>query len=501
MLVAALRRWSLVQTKDNGVPSERLYALSPIRAYVRQQWREEHPSEAQALTETLLRDFSVMAAVIDIQSEDAASVPYMISRFSEELPNLFLVIDEAEIRPGNAELGALAAAICAALMRFFFIARLPQQGVQLMTRGARIAARDGNWKDASAKIVQAASLVQRGQDPRMAAEVEMMLDGFPTEDAETCGNIAMTRAILTKQRGDALAAEGHARDAIAHYQMVRNELATQLDQETDELRWEENNNDLSGSFQMLGDALLALKRPGEARTAYEGALRLVSGGSVAVNEGQILHQIGNCQSNLGEHADAADYYARAAVCFQAVGMKEYLSNALCGLGYALMEFDDERPLPEAPPSIVLSEGLDDSVESVVRCLSATHQPNDGACAWAIGKLFGVVVVLGFSDEAWRLGEVGGALKKWVTDAHGDGVNENAVGRGEKLEWLHVDALAALMSTIAAFEERVDTVGRVRERDIDQLSKAWSAQGPWTGLKSSSFDWLGVYLRRKWSFTA
>ena len=373
LLVAALRCWSLVQTNDKGLPTERSYVLSPIRAYAKQRWYEEHPSEARALAETLLHDFAMMAAVIDMQSDDAANVPHMLSRFSEELPNLLLVIDEAEVEPGNADLGLLASVICTALMRFFFIARLPEQGVQLMKRGAKIAMRCDNGKSASAKIVQAAALAQRSHDPRIADEVESMLDDIPTEDAETSGNMAVTRAMLANQRGHAPATEMHARDAIAHYQVVQNELAMRLDQDTEDPRWEENSNDLSGSFNMLGHALLSLNSPEEAQTAYESALQLMSGGAVAVNEGQILHQIGICRARLGEHADATDYYARAAVCFQAVGMQDYLSNALGGLGHALMEFDDERPLPEALPSMVLSEGLDDAVASAVRCLSARPQ--------------------------------------------------------------------------------------------------------------------------------
>ena len=501
LLVGALRRWSLVQTNDGGAPIERSYVLSPIRAYVKQRWREEHPSEAQVLTGTLLRNFGLMAAVIEGQSEDAANVPHMVSRFSQELPNLLLVIDEAEIHPGNAELSLLASTICGALMRFFFVSRLPERGVYLMKRGAKIEMRDGDGIAASRTIAQAAALAQRGQDPRTAAELESLLDQIPSEDIETRGNMAVTRAILANQRGHARATEGHARNAIANYQKLWNDLPARLDQEKDEPRREEIGNALSGSFQLLGHGLLALNRPKEARSAYERALELMSGASVAVNQGQALYQIGNCQSRLAKHDNAADYYARASVCFQAVGMQEYLSNALGGLGHALMEFDDERPLPRAVPSIVLSDGLDDAVESVVRCLAARPKPDYTARTWAIGKLFGVVAVLSLSTEAWRLDKAGHVLKRWAMEARGHGEGKGDVGSGEEFGSRDLDSLATLMISIATFEHSVEDAGQVREGDIGELSKAWYVLRSSDIVGHRGLDWLRVYLRRMWSLTA
>ena len=195
-VLGGLRHWSLVQTIDAGVSIERLHVLSPVRSYARQRWAEEHASEAQELEEELLTDFGVMAAVISERSEDVERVPYMVSRFLDELPNLLWIIDEAEAQPENANLSFLGRSICAALMRFFFVARLPEQGVRLMIRGARLAMRDGDWNGASANIAQAVSLMQRGHDQRIAADLESMLDEIELVDPETNGNVAITRAML-----------------------------------------------------------------------------------------------------------------------------------------------------------------------------------------------------------------------------------------------------------------------------------------------------------------
>ena len=497
LLVAGLRHWSLVQTQEADAAIARWYAVSPISSYVRQRWAEQHATEAQVLRETIVKDFGVMAAVIGMQSEDADDVPNMLWRFSQELPNMFVVVDEAEAQPGNQELSLLAAGVCSSLMHYFFVSRLPEQGVQLMRRGAQIAMREGNWQGASAMVAQAAALAQRSHDPRITAMVESMLDGISANDVEVKGNVVLARAMLVYRRGDAPATEKHAREAISHYRVVERELAGQVDHDLAEALRQQNSADLSGSFMMLGHGLLGQRRVGEALSAYENARDLMRGGDVAVNEGQILHQLGNCQSELGEHVEAAQSYSRAAACFHTVGMEEYLSNALGGLGYALMDFKDGAPFPDALPDEVLSDGLDDAARSVVVCLSALPRADDIARAWAVRKLFGTTVVVSFSDVAQRLGEVGDTLRRWASErkAGGHGTSNDVFELG------HLDALGGLMSAIASFRPSKDTAGRLVDGNFQALSEACSSQGSWCSLESDSFKWLHVYLRRKWHFSA
>ena len=501
LLVAALRHWSLAETIPTSAAIDRWYVLSPIRSYVLQRWGEEHVSEARALRKELLTGFGVMAAVMDQHYKEPSSIPHMLARFSEELPNLLLVVNEAEARPGYADLDILARGICAALMRFFFVSRLPKQGVRLMKRGARIAMRNGDWKGVSANIAQAVALSQRSNDPRIAEGLEPLLAEIPSIDAEISGNVAITRAMFARQRNDACATEKHARVAITKFQEIRKKFVLSLDDQKEDSRWEENSNDLAGAYQLLGDALLHQNSAEDARTAYEKAQQLTCGASGTVNEGQILHQIGNCHSILGKHADAARNYVRAAACFQAIGMEDYLSNALGELGYAVLQLDDNTELPESLATNVLVEGLDDVMRSVLRCFSVQPNRDDSVRASAVRKLFGVVVVLSLSNEARRLGVVGGHLKSWVLKARGNGDGEDEVTSPDKLGLLHLEALAALMLAIAEFEHRLDAVGRVSERDIDNLSEVCGAQGPWVQLSVSCFDWMNVYLRRKWSFAA
>ena len=498
LFLAALRSWSLVQTEAKGERYERSLMLSPIRSYVRQRWSEEHPVEAQAAIQMLVEDFAMMAVAVERKSGSATEVPTMLSMYSRDLPNLLFVVDEAEAHPKNPKLSSLALMICSALMRFFFVLRLPEQGSQLMKRGARIALRDEGEKRASKHIAMMVALAQRSQNMGVLADAEAMLEQISTEDVETRANIALTQAMLASCRDDYLAIEQHAREAITHFEAVRDELRDLYISEDEQGKLEDNNNDLSASFHKLGDGLLSQYRAAEALTAYEKALELLCGDAVAVNEGQILHQIGNCLSDMGDNTGAASVYARAAVRFHEVRMREYLSNALAGLGYALIEVDDEMSFPNTVSPEVLANGMDDVVEDVLKCFSAPFGLDQKAVNIATGKLFGVVVALSFSDVAQKLGPVAQALSSDTAHLRTDtAVGEN-VDQADRYAWEQLEALLTLMSSIAHFEAEVAERGHVREDDTMRLAISCAFQVMWAGRRVYPLDWLGVYLRKKWS---
>ena len=496
VLTAALRRWSLVETRDVGVPIDRWYALSPIRSFASRRWRGANKTEAVALRDELLRDFGVMAAVIETQAQDAADVPHMVSRFWLEWPNLMLVVDEAEARAEDTDLAVLASGVRSSMVRFFFVARLPEQGVRVMTRGAQVAMRAGRWKEASGYIAEAAGLAQRSDDDRVAVTVEALSEAMPAERGDA-GHLAVARAILANRRGNAHETEKQAQKAILHYEGVRDRLSLEGDG-ADEEDLAEVRNELSGAYQLLGHALLALRLPREARTAYDEALEMVGGASRAVNEGQILYQIGLCQRRLGAPADGAGYFARAAVCFQGVGMREYLANALGSLGYALLEMDGKGAVPENLSVSVLRHGIHDAVESVVGCVSTEHAPDSEASAWAIRRLFGAVVVVSLSDEASLLGEAGRGLRAWVEVAPFELIRRGKVENVRLSALPYLEVVAEIMCAVVEFEERWEGASGIGAEAADELRQAVAWLGPLGDLESVGVEWLRAYLRRKWS---
>ena len=497
ILAAALRRWSLVERRDVGVPIDRWYARSPIRSFAVRRWREVNGAEARALANELLRDFGVMAGVIEAEAQGASEVPQMVWRFWLELRNLQLVVDESEARPLDGDLALLASGVCSSMVSFFFVARLPGLGVRMMIRGARIAMRAENWEDASGYIAEAAGLAQRSDDDRIASEVEDLLQAMPAEGGDA-GHIAMAKAILASRRGDAQATEKEARKAIGHYGEERDRLKP-AGERGDEEDLVGNRSSLSGAYQMLGHALLARRLPGEAREAYELALELVGGKSRVVNEGQILYQIGRCRGASGEHLGSADYFARAAVHFQAIGMRDYLSNALGSLGYALLELGNSTALPPPLPNEVLRDGIQDAVDTIQQSIVTQLRTGAVDSAWAIRKLFGTVVVLSVSGETESLGAAGQVVMEWTKKLRDAGEAEE-VERRVAFEMLHLEALAELMLSIARVEDRARPAGSVRESDVDELMERCKSLGMVRGLESSGFEWLGLYLRRRWSIS-
>ena len=196
--------------------------------------------------------------------------------------------------------------------------------------------------------------------------------------------------------------------------------------------------------------------------------------------------------------ESVGYFSRAAGHFQEIGMKGYLSNAVGELGHALLKLDNATPLPPALPSTVLRDGVQDAVEDARRCVLAAGRKGAENNEWPILKLFGVIVVLSLSDESARLGEVGRAVLKLTKDVREDGDQAAGVGQRATYELMHLVALAKLMMSIGMLESRAKRLGRVAERDIAELEKRCGRMGILRSLESSAFEWLGVYLRRRWS---
>ena len=340
-LLAGLRRWSLVETTNLGQLLERSQVLSPIALYVRNRWRRGHPAEAKDLGKALASNFHRLAEILDAQFEADVDGPKVLAVFLQELPNLLRVIAEAEARPLNRDLGMLACGVCSSLSGFFFVMRLAEEGAGVMMRGLAIARRDGQARRISEFVLKALGLAPRSGGRRIPEEVESALDDIRTDEAEVLGNIALSRAILAERRMDVEATEAQARAAIAHYERVTGELARRPAGEVEAVEWEANGNDLSASFHILGVALFERGAAREALTAFRQVLDFLGRGSVALNEGQVLYQIGLCHGLLDEYPEAAAFGAQAATRCHATGMREYLSAAVSGVGYALLEVDDD----------------------------------------------------------------------------------------------------------------------------------------------------------------
>ena len=298
----------------------------------------------------------------------------------------------------------------------------------------------------------------------------------------------MARAVLANYRGDSEETEKEARKALGHYEGNRDRAQSGDGGDDEELGY----GNIASAYRVLGDALLARRKPEEAREAYESAQEMAGGTFRSVNEGQLLYQVGRCLSQGGEHSESIGYYARAAAHFQAIGMRGYLANALGQLGHALLEVGEADAVPDTPRE-VLRDGIADAVESMQRIIVSRLRRGAGDSEWAIRKLFGTVVVLSLSGEAECLGEAGRSLTESTKELRDAG----EVASRAAFEILHSDALAELMLSIARVEARARRYGSLRESDVDELAERCGSLGILGGLESAGFEWLQLYRQVRW----
>jgi tetratricopeptide (TPR) repeat protein len=498
--IAAVWKWGLIEGADRGEPRERVRMLSPIASYAIARWREERPDEARRLTMDLAKNFGVMAAVMATHSEKNGGFPNMVARFEEELPNLLRVLDLAEKQLDESLLGLMATGVCATLMRYFFVIHLGHIGSQVMLRGARIAVRDGRMRSASNLLAMTVGLAYRSQERIDLVAAMTLIDeiGRKSNDPETLGNVALCRAIAGSLRDSNDIVHEQALSAIGYFEEALSSASKSSDENAD---LEGIENDLSSSYGLLGGALLARGDFAEAANAYRSSLDLVRGQSVAVNAGQLHHQLGNCEAYLGNLREAALRYTEAAKQFYAIGMRGYLGNALSEFGHLLLEFCPDGDWPTMLSDEIIEAGIEDVARTIEGCFG--QYPFDlGACSTALRSLFGMIVLISFGKAestlafpdtlrmtlAPRAEEAVYAMDDiWIDELGGDAVHE-------------LNALLNLEAAIAQFEA-ASRHTKSSPLEIEPLVTACKRLGFFGGHAQRGRDWLIVYLGRRWGLSS
>ena len=328
---------------------------------------------------------------------------------------------------------------------------------------------------ASGLALQLLALAQRAADERLIAMGLSMADRIETmtKDSSILADVAMCRAIAARETADFPTAERHAREALEGYrsQLLALRDSTDTDGSLDFER-QELHNDLSSALGMLGFALLSQGKYAEAANAYRHSLQHERGASIAVNRGQTLHQIGNCESDLGNHAMAAELYLEAARIFDFVGMEEYLSNALGELGYSLLEFD----LPELADKLddgLVGHGLTDLANDIKRVFDVARPLNHQQCVTAIRKLFGTVILLSLSGHgkklAGRCTELANAIVLPVADQVGAAMRDHE----EIFPIIMVDTVLRLAVLIAQGEFDLEESGDITHETVGEILRAFA----------------------------
>jgi tetratricopeptide (TPR) repeat protein len=450
----------------------------------------------------LVYGHGMMVAVLELKYKDPYDTPYVLQRYGEELPNLLHTLDLAREYSANTQILPTAVSIVQSLMRYFFVLGLSKDGARVMREAADLALTMGQLESASALILQSVALADRAGDVEIGQAGLALADRLErqTDDIEILADIAMCRGIASRDAGDYAMAERQARSALDGYRTklksVLN-LATEATSknEADQIQ-SDLHNDISHALGLLGFSLLLGGKYEEAAKAYRHSLQHQRGVSVAVNRGQTLHQIGNCESHLGHFRTAVENYFEAAKIFHFVGMEEYLGNALGELGYALLDAEAEDLLSDLAPE-VLEAGLIDLGRDVKRAFDPKKPLDHQRCVGIIRKLFGSVVLFTVIGEGQRLGGFCKTIREEVVNLLHDQVASGRRDEEEIFPLMMIDLALWLGLHVAEAEGSIASRCEIPEALIDELLRTVCNSHAWARNVMRVVDWLSVLLTRRW----
>jgi hypothetical protein len=351
-----------------------------------------------------------MVAVLELKFDDPNDTPYVLQRFGDELPNLLHTLELALVNQANSRMVRTAVSIISSLMRYFFVRRLSEQGARAMHDAATLALSAGHLECASGLISQLVALGQRGDNANLIRKGLALADRLEvlTEDDKLSADIAMCRGMAAREAGDHVGAESYARKAYKSYGFrlhasFGRKSSNRGNDDAESSNRHELHNDISDALGLLGFTLLSQCNYEAAAKAYRYSLRHQRGTSIAVNRGQALHQLGNCESHLGRFREAAANYLQAASIFYFVGMEEYLSNALGELGYALLDSEEDEFAGNLETDII-ERGLVDLERDTKRVFNHNRPLDHTQCIGIIRKLFGSIALISLTGNGRLLGK-------------------------------------------------------------------------------------------------
>ena len=265
-----------------------------------------------------------------------------------------------------------------------------------------------------------------------------------------------------------------------------------------ELKRQDLHNDISNALGMLGFALLSQEKYEEAAQAYRHSLQHQRGASIGVNRGQTLHQIGNCESNLGNHEAAAKLYLEAARIFHFIGMEEYLSNAFGELGYALLDVHLPEVLDHLDDKVV-DHALADLNKDTIRVFDPERPLDHQQCIGMIRKVFGTVTLLSLVGHGEKLGPFCMNLGNEVVAGIAGQIDSGVRDSDERFPILMIDVALRLGMLIAECENDLRMNGDVADDTIGNILRTVCEAHEWAQNIMRTLDWTAVYLARRLQF--
>lgn len=265
-----------------------------------------------------------------------------------------------------------------------------------------------------------------------------------------------------------------------------------------ELKIQDLHNDVSNALSALGFAQLSQEKYEDAAKAYRHSLEHERGASIGVNRGQTLHQLGNCEGNLGNHEAAAKLYLEAAHIFHFIGMEEYLSNAFGELGYALLDAD----LPEVCDQLndeIIDHALVDLEKDTARVFDQERPLDHQQCIGMIRKVFGTVILLSLAEHGEKLGAFCTGLGNERMAGIASQIDAGVRGRDERFPIVMVGVALQLGILIAECENDIRTKGDVINDTVGSILRTVCEAHEWAQHTMRILDWTAAYLSRRLQF--
>ena len=500
--LASLRKWHLVDVIPIDNQLTRTRVLAPVRRFVIERGSNDESEAFERIIRQVVHGFSMMVAVLELKYDAPNDTPYALQRFKNELPNYLYVLELAQGRQEDKELVTTALSIVQSLMRYFFVLRLPEQGARVMLEATDLAIQIQRLDMASGLAMQFLALAERSGDETLLSKGLTIATNIASisKDPEVLADVAMCQAIGANESGAAKEAEEYARQGFEGYRTLLLSLKDRKDDDGSlEFKRNDLHNKISSALSILGFSLLSQQRYEEAAKAYRHSLQHERGASIAVNRGQTLHQIGNCESNLGNHVVAAKLYIEAAKIFHFVGMEEYLSNAFGELGYSLLEVDVPEISGQLDDNFV-SKALMDLKKDATRVFDPNRPLNHQQCIGMIRKLFGTVILLSLTDYGSKLLNFCVELGNETVAVIIDQIQAGARDKDEVFPVSMVDTALSLGVLIALCEEEIKLKGDVDHNTIAQILRAVCEAHEWAQDIMKVTDWVAVYLSRRLRFS-
>jgi len=404
---ASLKRWHFVDDIPINETISRTKMLTPVRKFVGERAKYEDPQSFEKTIGLLAQDLQILVAVFESKYGNLGDTPLLMSRYETELPNLLNIIELALAREDNKVLSKIAGFIASAIMPYYFVLGVPEVGAKMLKSSVELALKTSNIKKANDLLQQFICLSERARDNDLLTEASELLERIETaaNGGDICPELSLTKALIASTDSlwsghtRNLAAEKYARDAIDGFRLRLEDNAVC----TDEMKAKKEvlHNELSHSLGLLGTSLLNQNKPDKALEAYYSSLELQGSSFSGVNRGQTLHQIGLCESELGNYESAIEHFSMAADIFIYTGMKDYISHSFAELGYNLLDIDVpkiHKQFSEESIHVALLDLMQYTVQTFDTCLPLKHQ----MCKYNFRKLTGTFFLLSLIGQGDKL---------------------------------------------------------------------------------------------------